>query len=155
MEIICLVVIVVAAVLTVHDLKQIQDGEITISVDMENESVEVENSNKIITPWVQAFIAYNLNYVIPETKDIIQGSTFGVVNEWSVHNAANWLGIYEEQTANVNIGKTIYSDAKSHPLFEDGKLSKEGIASIAMTSYHGLVTPSVVVLYDICKEILP
>ena len=113
---------------TIHDAVQLASGNVAVKPDATTENnVEIANSNKIWTPWMRYGYSLYLNYVNPETKDVIKGTSIGVEFEWTVHNVAYRLlnvvkniGINEilgktideriDQVAHVDVGKTIYDD---------------------------------------------
>ncbi len=103
-------VVVIAVALTVNDIEQIDNGEVTATVSDDGESVIINNSYKIVTPWVQYAYSYYLNHINPETKDVIKGSTIGVQYEWMLHNAAYYVGIERDHTQSVDVGASIFSD---------------------------------------------
>ena len=129
-----IIVALCAVAVTAHDVYQIvrQDGE-GVSVEVSDNNVKVNNSYKIITPWVRWGYSLYLNEYNKETKDIIQGSTSGVVFEWALHNYAAWLGVGGESTKHVDLGKTLFADGKFHPLIDsNGHVAKTGLMSIGM-----------------------
>jgi len=135
---------VAAVVATVTDIVLLtNDVETTVS----NGNVNIKNSHRIITPWVQYGYSFYLNHFYPETKDVIKGTSLGVQVEWMCHNAAyvalsvvNWFGIEEflgmnvdeslKKTAHVDIGVTIYDD------YINRKSDSEKAASLAMIIFY-------------------
>ena len=104
---------------TANDVYQLTQSNLKVSSD----NVQVENSYKIITPWVQFGYCAYLNHFNVKTKDVIRGSTHGMQYEWFVHNVAYVGGrivgsqsIIDSAT-DVDLGKTIFfddHDYKSH-----------------------------------------
>ena len=74
------------------------------------ESIQIVNSYKIKTPWVQWGYSFYLNHINPGTKDIIKGSTMGMQYEWVLHNLAYFLGINRSSSASVDLGQSIFAD---------------------------------------------
>jgi len=116
--IIALIVIVLIDI-TMDDIVQISSGNVNAKVCTNEDgesSVEIENSYKIITPWVQYGYSVYLNYSREDTKDIIDGSSFGMQFEWELHNVAyafsSVFGLekYKGQSEHVNLGSTIFED---------------------------------------------
>jgi len=122
------VIVAIALVATVHDVVVLTESDNENSVkaevkEYENGSgVQVANSRRILTPWVQWGYAFYLNHIDENTKDIIQGSTDGVQVEWMLHNiayygcsfwqfitGANCTDIIDS-AASVDVGKTIFAD---------------------------------------------
>ena len=147
--IIGVVAAVVAALATANDVYQIarsldndntDEGKVLVTPSDDN--VHIENSYKILTPWMQYGYSFYLNHFNEGTKDIIQGSTKGVQYEWSLHNAAALLG-FGESAENADIGKTIFADGDNRRLREDdGSLSEVGLMSLAMRlSYFVVSSP--------------
>ena len=129
--IIGIVVGVVALLATANDIYQIIDN-IEVSVSEKNE-VHIQDSYKILTPWVRYCYSFYLNHINPNTKDVIKGSTAGVQFEWELHNYAAWLGIKGESTRDLDVGKSIFADGNSHLIRdEEGNLTLEGVMSVAM-----------------------
>ena len=73
-----------------------------------------------------------LNHFNKKTKDLITGSTKGIVFEWFVHNIAYMFGVSKGSTKHLDIGSTIFKDMEDHPILKDGVVQKEGLMSIAM-----------------------
>ena len=73
----------VAVVNDIYQLYKIETEEkVTVN---ENGVVSIEDSHKVFLPlsiWIYSFYLNNIN---PETKDILQGTTWGVANEWMAH----------------------------------------------------------------------
>ena len=90
----------------VHDL--IKFGQ--IEADAEKNPVDIVNSYKIHTPMAQYVYSFYLNYINNETKDLIDGTSFGVQFEWMCHNVAYYVGYKKENATPVNIGPTIFDD---------------------------------------------
>lgn len=98
---------------TIQDIVQIANGNITstVTTTAQGGNVQIKNSYKIITPWMQWGYSVYLNHFNSNTKDVIKGSSFGVQYEWMLHNAAYYLGIEQERTRDVDIGASIFSDS--------------------------------------------
>ena len=109
--------VVTTVLATANDIYQIASGAVKPLENDEQDSVQIQNSNKILTPFAQTAIAIYTDYIKPETKDLINGSVYGVVFEWTLHNIAydalTFLGVkgnLVESAAHVDVGSTIYSD---------------------------------------------
>lgn len=113
--IIALVVVLVIA--TVNDITKLNDENIIIS-DSDNDDVDdtvkIENSNEIVTPWVQYGHCIYLNYFNEETKDIIDGTSIGMQFEWELHNivygVTTVFGLENDQFKDVDLGRTMFED---------------------------------------------
>ena len=119
---------------TANDIYQIarDDGK-GLEVSGSGDNVHIENSYKILTPWMRYGYSFYLNHFNPNTKDVIQGSTAGVQFEWELHNYAAWLGFGGEPAKHLDVGKTIFADGEAHPLRDkDGDITKEGVMSLGM-----------------------
>ena len=127
------VTIVSAVAATVYDLSQLKvqgDGAVSASYTENKASVQISNSDKIITPWVQYGYSAYLNH-FSKYKDYFKGSTRGMMYEWSLHNlgAAGFRLIslvdddskwqeYIDRCKDVDIGPTIFDDSvETHGLF--------------------------------------
>lgn len=125
--IIGIVVGLVAVAATANDIYQIASGNVKTVVDKDSgkANVHVENSYKVLTPWMQIGYSFYLNHINPETKDVIKGSSFGVETEWMLHNIAYYFATafgateYSEPAKSVDVGKTIFSD-RGHGLLSTG-----------------------------------
>ena len=124
-------VVVAAVAATVSDIVQIATGNVNAEVTS-NKNVKINNSYRIITPWAQYGYAFYLNHINNETKDIIKGTSMGVQFEWMCHNAAYYMGIKREQTKSLDVGETIFSDARSRLSSNSSKIDSDVLASIAM-----------------------
>ena len=129
-----IIAIVGAIVATANDIYQIASENVYVDMDKTNSTnVHIENSYKIITPWMRFAYAFYLNHFNPSTKDIIQGSTVGVQFEWALHNYAAWLGIGGDSAKHLDVGKTIFADGETHPLRDKhGKITSTGLMSLVM-----------------------
>ena len=123
------VLIVTVVATTVYDISQLMvkdDRAVTPSYTDNKESVQIANSNKIITPWVQFGYSVYLNY-FSEYKDYFEGLSLGMTFEWFSHNvgAVGFTAVgailgsdnilaYGERCKNVDIGPTIFDDSKEH-----------------------------------------
>ena len=102
---------------TVNDIYQIVSGHVYANAP--TDEVIINNSYKILTPWMRFGYSFYLNHINSETRDIIAGSTLGVSFEWMLHNLAYiWYSVKGDnekitQAQTVNIGKTIFAD-KGH-----------------------------------------
>ncbi|MCI5745461.1 MAG: hypothetical protein MR270_04180 [Erysipelotrichaceae bacterium] len=104
-----------------------------MAITASEDNVHIENSYKILTPWIRYCYSFYLNHFNPNTKNVIKGGTFGVQFEWELHNYAAWVGIGGEPAEHVDLGETIYADGKFHPLIDDHKnITSEGIMSLIM-----------------------
>jgi len=109
-------------------------------VEIGANSVQIRNASKIKTPWVLLAYSYYLNHFHRKAKNILKGSTSGIVYEWFLHNLAAWAGIGEEgQASNVDLGAFIFSDAKDHPLWNDEGLQMNGVMSTVMIVTYGIL----------------
>lgn len=89
-----------------------------------------------------------MNHINPETKDIILGRTIGLQFEWYLHNLAALFG--EENAKDLDVGKSIFADGKSHPLKNDeGKITKEGVMSLVMRIGYILFVNPVYWIWDL------
>ena len=113
---------------------QVASKEVKVDKDKTtSENVHIENSYKILTPWVRYGYGFYLNHFNPETKDVIQGSTAGLQFEWELHNYAAWFGFGGDSAKNLDVGKSIFADGKVHPLINnDGEITSEGVMSLAI-----------------------
>ena len=126
---------VVAVAATANDIYQIStsDGQITQNEANESEKIgivsgdsdiQINNSYKILTPWMQFGYGIYLNHINEDTKDVIKGSTVGFQFEWNLHNIAFFASLpfgetsFKEQAKSVNVGNTIFSD--SHKILSTG-----------------------------------
>ena len=71
--------------------------------------IEIHNSYKVLTPWMQYAYSFYLNHFNDSTKEEIKGTTTGVRYEWMLHNAAYML-TGSDSAKSVNIGYTIFHD---------------------------------------------
>ena len=132
-------VVVAAVAATVNDIYQIASGEVRVSEEKTTEkNVQIENSYKIITPWIQWGYGIYVNHFNDKTRRVIKGSTVGVQYEWMLHNIAYYLGIgSKDSAASVDIGASIFSD-DSH-----------GIMSHAMRISYILLSPISRTIFDL------
>ena len=116
---------------TVSDINLILSGEVTYKTNG-IDNVQIVNSYKIQTPWVQWGYSFYLNHINPYTRDVIKGTSLGVQFEWMLHNIAykggsvirlfgklfgqDWLREQIEQAKSVDVGPTIFSDS-GHDIF--------------------------------------
>ena len=150
-SILAIIGIIIAVAATINDIYQMarDDGE-GVEVSHSNDTVKVKNSYKIITPWMRHGYAFYLNHINKDTKDIIQGSSAGVQFEWELHNYAAWLGIGGDSAKDLDIGKSIFTDGKHHPLLDqDGKVSKVGVMSLGMRILYILSVNPIYWIWDL------
>ena len=114
-----ILIVIVAIDVTFDDIAQISSGSVNTKVNTNKDgesSVEIENSYEIITPWVQYGYSVYLNYFREDTKDVVDGSSFGMQFEWELHNVAyafsSVFGLeeYKDQSKHVDLGSTIFED---------------------------------------------
>ena len=134
LTIIGIIIGVVALAATANDIYQIASGNVYVDMNKTNsENVHIENSYKILTPWMRYGYSFYLNHFTPNTKDVIQGSTAGVQFEWELHNYAAWLGIGGDSAKHLDVGKSIFADGKTHPLRDEhGNITTTGVMSLGM-----------------------
>ncbi|MBR1890940.1 MAG: RHS repeat-associated core domain-containing protein [Clostridia bacterium] len=144
--------LVLAVMFTISDINTInQSSDESFHVTTASDKIEIQQSYRIITPWVQYGYAVYLNYFNDSTKDIIKGTSVGMQFEWAVHNLAfyglsaaktilDFIGVGSksldddiEQSASVNMEPTIFHDK------HDG-------LSIAMFCLYYLVSPRTAIL---------
>ena len=113
------IIALIIVVVTVNDISKLNDENVKISDsnnDDVDDTVKIENSYEIVTPWVQYGYSIYLNYFREDTKDIIDGSSFGMQFEWELHNVAYAfssvfdLEEYKGQSKHVDLGSTIFED---------------------------------------------
>ena len=126
---------------TANDIYQVTSGNVYVNSDVTNdENVHVQNSYKLLTPWMRYGYSFYLNHFNEQTKDVIQGSTYGIQFEWEFHNYAAWLG-FGESAKHLDVGKTIFSDGKAHPLIDkDGNVKATGVMSAGMRIIYRLTS---------------
>ena len=136
------------AFLTAKDISKIAIGDVEVNNKSTNSTnVQVKNSYQISTPWVQYAYAFYLNHINKSTKEVIKGSTSGVVFEWGLHNVAYLLGF--EKGKDLDVGATIFSDNNAHPILDQkGNVSLNGLMSVGMTIMYMALTPAVVWVPD-------
>ena len=94
--------------------------------------------------------SFYLNHFNPNTKDVINGSSFGVQFEWALHNYAAWLGIGGDNAKHLDVGKSIFADGKSHPLIDkDGNISSTGVMSLGMRILYIISSNPVYWIWDL------
>ena len=140
------IAIAIAVGLTVNDVYEISKVSInpiddtddgTLKVLSSDDSVKINNSDKIITPWARFGFSFYLNHICSYTKNVIKGTTGGVAAEWELHNYASWLGIGGDIVKDVDVGSTIFADGKHHPLRDsENQISWSGVMSIGMRAYY-------------------
>jgi hypothetical protein len=69
-----------AVAATTNDIYQLvrNDSEEKIKTFATVDNVHVENSYKIVTPWMRYGYSFYLNHINSDTRDVIKGSTLGV-----------------------------------------------------------------------------
>jgi len=119
---------------TVNDIYQIASGNVYVDMNKTNsENVHIENSYKILTPWMGYGYSFYLNHFNPNTKVVIQGSTARVQFEWELHNYAAWLGIGGDSAKHLYVGKYIFADCKTQPLRDEhGNITATRVMSLGM-----------------------
>ena len=149
--IILILVAIVATAATANDIYQIASGNVYVDINKTNsENVHIENSYKILTPWMRYGYSFYLNHFNPNTKNVIQGSTAGVQFEWELHNDAAWLGIGGDSAKHLYVGKYIFADGKTHPLRDEyGNISGTGVMSIGMRIAYILVSNPIYWSWDL------
>ena len=139
---------------TVSDVVNLATGEVHYEADPKNDNVQIVNSSKIVTPWVQFGYSFYLNHINSDTKDIIQGSSFGMQVEWGLHNLAYYVCTIANPFAkllgkpldglinkaqHVDMGKTLFSDVG------------HGAMGAFMKIYY-LVTNPIPAVFDLIKN---
>jgi len=71
--------------------------------------VQIHNSYKVLTPWMQGGYSIYLNHFSEGAKGEIKGTSIGVQYEWMVHNIA-YVFTGADNTKSANIGHTIFND---------------------------------------------
>ena len=123
---------------TANDIYQTASGNVYVDMNKTNsENVHIENSYKILTPWMRYGYSFYLNHFNHNTKDVIQGSTAGVQFEWELHNYAAWLGIVGYSAKHLDVGKSIFADGETHPLRDEhGNITATGVMSLGMRTVY-------------------
>ena len=136
---------------TANDIYQIaRDDEKGLEVSVSGDNVHIENSYKILTPWMRYGYSFYLNHFNPNTKDVIQGSTAGVQFEWELHNYAAWLGIGGDSAKHLDVGKSIFADGKTHPLRDEhGNITETGVMSLGMRTGYILSGNPIYWIWDL------
>ncbi|MGM9970600.1 MAG: hypothetical protein ACI35S_09425, partial [Anaeroplasma sp.] len=123
------IIAAVAIGATIHDIYLIANSkENGLSVSVSDNNIHIENSYKLLTPWMIYGYSFYLNHINPNTKDIIKGSTAGVQFEWELHNCAAWLGFGGDSAKHLDVGKSIFTDGKN-------RQSKDNNGNINITYY--------------------
>ena len=112
-----LVALVMGALIgvTTRDIYEIVSGHVDSSVN--GDELEITDSYKVKTPWVQFGYIFYLKYIKSKTKWHIKGSVLGAQFEWFSHNVAYAKSKItgnvddEKKAKTVNIGGTIFSDS--------------------------------------------
>ncbi|WP_162849745.1 RHS repeat-associated core domain-containing protein [Anaeroplasma bactoclasticum] len=101
-------IIAVAVVATINDVCKLVAGKVKATSTGGN--VQIVNSSEIHTPWVRLGYSFYLNHINPDTRDVIQGTSFGMEFEWFAHNVAyTGLSILEYVGVDSVFGKTVES----------------------------------------------
>ncbi len=141
--------VVTTVLATANDIYQIASGAVKPLENDEQDSVQIQNSNKILTPMATLALSFTYNHINLKSKDVIEGSTYGVFVEWKLHNIAydvltvfNGKDALIKSSAHADFGRTIFSD------------TEHDIASVAMHSLYinGIVRHPISVIYDIIIE---
>ena len=156
--IIKVIITIVAIAATVHDIYHIVSNSNSdnngnnVYIDQSattSENVRIHNSYKILTPWVKYGYGFYLNHFNADTKDVIQGSTAGIVFEWELHNLAALLG-FGERAEHLDIGKSIFSDGEAHPFRDkNGDVSLIGVMSLGMRIAYALFSSPIWWIWDL------
>ena len=133
-----------AIVNTVNDIKTSHtiDGDHVFV----NQNVKIEGSNSITTPWVIYGYSFYLNHFREDTKNVIQGRTFGLSYEWALHNFAALLGIGGKQATSLDVGASIFADGRDHN-FEKSR-PEVALMSIAMRASYMIITSPLIWIRD-------
>ena len=144
-------VVAVCVVQTISDVVEVveisKNENERIEVSEDGTNVKIVDSHKIKTPWMQLGYSIYLNHFKEETKDVIQGSSFGVQFEWQAHNLMYTIGkIVDNETImnsakSVDVGKTIFDDNHAEGF--------AGFASSAMKVLYALTTNPIYSIYDL------
>lgn len=143
------IAVAVAVAATANDIYQIVTsvGEATEAeagdklgyyVDEKNGKIQIHNSYKIITPWVQSGLSFYFNHFNRKTRGIIKGTTSGVQSEWLVHNLGYALYSIvgnEDQlykSTHLNIGATPYNNTLAVATASEGVSFVKGAAAGAV-----------------------
>ena len=88
------IAVVTALAATANDIYQLASGNVTAETTSSTDegdstdNVQIKDSYKIITPWVQYGYSFYLNHINEDTKDVIDGTVLGTTIEWGLHNFA-------------------------------------------------------------------
>ena len=126
---------VVAIAATANDIYQIASGNVQATTTSSTEqgdttdNVRINDSYKILTPWVQGGYSFYLNHINKDTKNVIDGTTAGMSHEWMLHNiayaGASILGLekYKKPAQSVDLGKTLFGDDHNNFIEHSMKIS--------------------------------
>ena len=110
--------------------------------EVRGDSVHIENSYKIKNIWAIMASSFYLNHFQDKAKDVLKGSTGGIVYEWLLHNLAALVGIGGEKSKHVDLGASIFSDYHSHPIInDDGEFQWSGAMSLVMLITYPFINP--------------
>ena len=130
---------VIAVVATVHDIYHLVKGKVKVDNEYTNEkNVQVQNSSKLLTPWMILGYSFYLNHFKESTKDVIKGTTVAVSYEWWLHNLAAWLNIGGERSKHVDVGATIFDDFNNR----DNSDVSVKVLSATMAITYALILPT-------------
>ena len=99
---------------TANDIYQIAADNLTIIPSESGKTFQLNNSYRIVTPWVQWGYSFYLNHFNAGTKDIIQGTTRGTQLEWMWHNLA-YYGLETTRAVTDWLGWEVVSEKMSGP----------------------------------------
>ena len=123
-------------------------GEYYINLN-KNGNVNIEDSYKIVTPWVQFGYSFYLNHINKKTRNVIKGTTFGVQFELMAHNISFYYGkIFRKKdivkkSRSADIGSTIFDDYDS-----DADETRK-IFSGLMIGVYILTSPLLATIFDL------
>ena len=123
---------------TACDIYKIINKNVYVDSNESNEkNVQIENSYLIHTPLVRYGYSIYLNYINEDTKDVINGSSFGVEFEWFCHNIAYYL-TRKDRFKSADIGHTIFDDYENRKKSDS---TEDRVLSIGMIILYFLCNP--------------
>ena len=143
LEILAVLTIIYVVAAAANDIYQIASGNVSVKTSESSSTIEVEDSYKLLLPVSRFGYSMYINHFNSDTKNKVQGTTWGVFFEWEIHNLAYAvsapLGIdsVKSSSKSLNAGRTIFSDDNGQ---EGGRLA----FSIAMEAAYTLFTPTVI-----------
>ena len=145
------VIIVGALAATAHDIFHLASNRVYVNTDKtDSENVRVQNSSKILTPWIRYGYSFYLNHFNPITKDIIQGTSFGFEFEWALHNYAAWLGFGGYSAEHLDAGKSIFADGKNRSFRDEkGNFNPTWAMSLVMRISYVLFANPICWIWDL------